>query len=142
MVINSVPSKAELDAGGKRKTHAEFTLNKVLDAVPDDSVVAYLKGNLKWSIVKIVSFSSPFCPYSLHDFATAYFGPFISRRGHEMKQIQFGVNINDWCRLAPLLFLMTKSMDWRFWLWMRMLVHLRALLSFPRKKTEHPEVTA
>jgi hypothetical protein len=55
MVINSVASKAELDAGGKRKTHAEFTLNKVLDAVSEDSVAAHLKENLTWSVVKSVS---------------------------------------------------------------------------------------
>jgi len=55
MVINSVPSKAELDAGRKRETHAEFTLNQMLDAVPGDSVVAHLKENLKWSVVKSLS---------------------------------------------------------------------------------------
>lgn len=55
MVVLSTPSKAELDAGGKRVTYAEFTLKSALNGIGSDdipAVVAHLKGNLKWSVVK------------------------------------------------------------------------------------------
>lgn len=53
--ILSIPKKVEVDAGTNKITHGQFSLVKALGGVdPSDikAVVAHLKGNLKWSVVK------------------------------------------------------------------------------------------
>jgi len=55
LVVLSTPTKVELDAGVHRLTHAEYTLKNVLSGVDSSdvpTVVAHLKGNLKWNVVK------------------------------------------------------------------------------------------
>jgi tyrosinase len=55
MVVLSIPTKVELDAGANRVTHAEYTLKNALNGVDSSdvpTVVAHLKGNVKWSVVK------------------------------------------------------------------------------------------
>ncbi|TVY37847.1 Polyphenol oxidase [Lachnellula occidentalis] len=55
MVVLHTPTKVELEAGADRCTHAEFTLRNALhgiEACDVPAVVAYLKGNLRWSVVR------------------------------------------------------------------------------------------
>lgn len=59
LTILSAPSQAQIDAGTKR--FGTLTLTNGLAGVDTedvDAVVAYLKGSLKWNVVKTVSFLS------------------------------------------------------------------------------------